>query len=234
MLERPVTVIREEDDKTHITPYASEQGDSEQGDPEISEAAHRSPNHNHGVAIANEYDEGTTFQTLYDVFADLCSGMPIGQVNPAPLNGKVSPVIDIGQSLHQGTSILGQPRYNIQAAGAQKECQCCGSIRFTNEILQRCSKMQLRGTVNQRARDADIAIRAVLHGWEAVTQKYLLDPVWAVLRLVDQAVFSTCGRTERLALMRLMILMLRVYEAFFRNVFMLTMVVPCQSLRSKS
>jgi hypothetical protein len=220
VLERPgtVTVIRE-DDKTHLTPYASEQGDSEQGDTEIPEHCLGASPH-HEVAIANEYDEGSTFQTLYDVFADLCSGMPIDQVNPPHITSKVcelprtcSPVIDVAQSLHQGTSILGQPRFQIHSA--QKECQCCGSIRFTNEILQRCSKMQLRGAPNQRSRDADIAIRAVLHGWEAVTQKYLLDPVWAVLRLVDQAVFSNCGRTERLAIIRLMILMLRVCNAKF-------------------
>jgi len=169
------------------------------------------------VPVATQYDEGATFQTIYDVFADLCQGTTINQVvGPQLIPSKVemqqphhcTPVVDIGQSLHQGTSILNQPRFH--PTPGEKQCDCCGSIRFTNELLSRCSKMQLRNTANQRMRDADIAIRAVLHGWEAVTQKYLLDPVWAVLRLVDQAVFQVLGKNERLALIRLMILMLRV------------------------
>jgi hypothetical protein len=211
-----------EDDKTQITPYASEQGDSEQGDPEALEQIGASPHHHHHhhnhqqVALANEYDEASTFQTLYDVFADLCTGMPVDQVAPPHTSSK-GPGLDISQTHHPKISILGQPRFNIHAAGAQKECQCCHSINITNEILSRCSKMQLRGTANQRARDADIAIRAVLHGWESVTQKYLLDPVWAVLRLVDQAVFVNCGRTERLAIIRLMILMLRVSRIILKR-----------------
>lgn len=189
--------------------YQSEQGDSENGEIDVVEQV-EVPDCNLAAA-APEHDEVSTFQTLYNVFADLCSGVPMDQVMGAPLVPSkvcnVTPNINMAHPLTSGTTFH-QPRFQP----AHRDCQCCGSIRFTDEILQRCSKMQLRNTNSgtQKSRDADIAIRAVLHGWEAVTQKYLLDPVWAVLRLVDQAVFINCARVERLAILRLMILMLRV------------------------
>jgi hypothetical protein len=89
---------------------------------------------------------------------------------------------------------------------------CCDqSILLYNELLAQCSKLQLKDTANQKVRDADIAIRAVLHGWNAVTERYALDPVWQTLRHADNAMFSKCfSPTERLVCLRGVALKLRV------------------------
>lgn len=58
--------------------------------------------------------------------------------------------------------------------------------------------------------DADIAIRAVVSGWNTVKRAYTLDQGWEALRRIDQEVFSSCGLIERLAILRVMRLKLRV------------------------
>ncbi|KAI1625597.1 hypothetical protein EDD37DRAFT_625133 [Exophiala viscosa] len=55
----------------------------------------------------------------------------------------------------------------------------------------------------------DIAIRAVLSGWENVAEQYDLDPGWLWLRHLDEAVYSACGIPERLACLRIMRLYLQ-------------------------
>lgn len=62
----------------------------------------------------------------------------------------------------------------------------------------------------QPAEDADIAIRAVLDGWHSVKQIYSLDDGWDILCKIDQQVFLRCGIIERLAILRVMRLKLRV------------------------
>jgi hypothetical protein len=109
------------------------------------------------------------------------------------------------QSLLDTASMLARP-----TAGEPASC-CCNNVRFGNELVSQCSKLRLQSSVNQAARDADMAIRAVLHGWNAVTSKYALDPVWATLRHADESMFSKCdAATERLVCLRLVCLTLRV------------------------
>ncbi|KAK5029157.1 hypothetical protein LTR13_008694 [Exophiala sideris] len=55
----------------------------------------------------------------------------------------------------------------------------------------------------------DIAIRAVLGGWETVAEQYDLDPGWLWLRHLDAAVYSAWGLPERLACLRIMRLLLQ-------------------------
>ncbi|KAH9207556.1 hypothetical protein DL95DRAFT_527832 [Leptodontidium sp. 2 PMI_412] len=50
--------------------------------------------------------------------------------------------------------------------------------------------------------DADIAIRAVAHGWPLVEQRYELDPAWGIIRQIDQEIFFCCGPIERLGILR--------------------------------
>lgn len=50
----------------------------------------------------------------------------------------------------------------------------------------------------------DVAIRAVLEGWDAVAKRGPLHPSWQILRRIDQTLFRTCPDTERLAIMRSM------------------------------
>lgn len=52
--------------------------------------------------------------------------------------------------------------------------------------------------------DADIAIRAVAHGWPLVEQRYQLDPAWGIIRQIDQEIFFCCGPIERLGILRIM------------------------------
>ena len=99
-----------------------------------------------------------------------------------------------------------------QSAWQGSMAQCCyKTILLSNELLAQCSKLQLQNTSNQRIRDADIPIRAVLHGWNAVTERYALDPVWQTLRHADNAMFSQCVTPmERLVCLRVVCLKLRV------------------------
>jgi hypothetical protein len=101
-----------------------------------------------------------------------------------------------------------RPMWNTKAP--YTTCKCCRLVNISNEILGQCSKMQLRNTANQRLRDADIPIRAILHGWNAVTKKYSLDPLWAALRHADEIIFSKCAATERLVVLHILCLILRV------------------------
>lgn len=55
----------------------------------------------------------------------------------------------------------------------------------------------------------DIPIRAILEGWDTVERAQELPPLWKRLRRIDQLQFSSCGRMERLAILRLMHRLLR-------------------------
>lgn len=77
--------------------------------------------------------------------------------------------------------------------------------RVANEVLTPPS--QWVGYDPQEDRDLgyDIAVRAVLEGWPVVEARLgKLPESWKKLRSVDQILFSTCGNTERLAILRLM------------------------------
>ncbi|KAG2413634.1 hypothetical protein HFD88_002823 [Aspergillus terreus] len=56
--------------------------------------------------------------------------------------------------------------------------------------------------------DDDLAIRAILHGWESVGHQSGLDSCWEFLRALDQGLFYRTGPVERLAILRLMRAML--------------------------
>lgn len=102
------------------------------------------------------------------------------------------------------SSLLPDPEF------ACTQCKCSKILNFSNLILGRCSKLQLPDHTTQRLRDADIPIRAILQGWNAVTRKYLLDPLWCALRHADEVLLSKCGNIERLVVLHLLCLMLRV------------------------
>ncbi|KAL4806181.1 hypothetical protein BDV18DRAFT_138941, partial [Aspergillus unguis] len=63
--------------------------------------------------------------------------------------------------------------------------------------------------------DDDIAIRAILHGWDKVGDGYRkggkggLDRVWGLLQALDQGIFSQTGMVERVAVLRLMRTMIK-------------------------
>jgi len=57
----------------------------------------------------------------------------------------------------------------------------------------------------------DIAIRAVLHGWSSTASQYDLDSGWQWLRQLDEALYSSLGIPERLAILRIMRLQYLVF-----------------------
>jgi hypothetical protein len=125
--------------------------------------------------------------------------------------------IPSAESLLHAASLFGQSEWQANSS----QC-CCRTILLSNELLAQCSKLQLQNTSNQKVRDADIPIRAVLHGWNAVTERYALDPVWQTLRHADNAMFSKCfSSTERLVCLRLVALKLRVCFPFHEGIHFL-------------
>ncbi|PLN86147.1 hypothetical protein BDW42DRAFT_182658 [Aspergillus taichungensis] len=82
---------------------------------------------------------------------------------------------------------------------------------YLNELIERCSTIGPRVTPDQTTRDADIPIRAIIEGWDAVSRRYALDPVWGMLRAADESIWrKLCGEAERLAILRVVSAMFRV------------------------
>ncbi|OAL45026.1 hypothetical protein IQ07DRAFT_591869 [Pyrenochaeta sp. DS3sAY3a] len=57
----------------------------------------------------------------------------------------------------------------------------------------------------------DVPIRAILDGWDVVAQRGPLHPSWQMLRRIDEAVFRPVPKTERLAMLRAMHLLLQYH-----------------------
>ena len=100
-------------------------------------------------------------------------------------------------------------------------CACCAPKtpnsrpslwRFANDIL--VGSFRFRGYLNltDDATNQDIAIRAVLHGWDAVARSQQLPISWQILRRIDETLFSICGDTERLAILQAMHLLLHFHD----------------------
>ena len=110
------------------------------------------------------------------------------------------------ESLLHAASLFGQSQWQASMA------PCCSkTILLSNELFAQCSRLRLQDSSNHATRDADIAIRAILHGWNAVTERYALDPIWQTLRHADNAMFQKCvSPMERLVCLRAVLLKLRV------------------------
>jgi hypothetical protein len=92
----------------------------------------------------------------------------------------------------------------------QTDCACAKRQHFANQILSQPSKLKLQNSPHHPVRDADIGIRAIAHGWKAVTEKYALDPLWATVRHADEGIFNHCTPAARLAIVRQLIVLFRV------------------------
>lgn len=71
--------------------------------------------------------------------------------------------------------------------------------------------------------DEDIPIRGVLHGWSAVAELYYLDPGWLWIRHLDDALYSSLGIPERLAITRMM---RKTYHLQVRPYLTTTLKIP--------
>lgn len=76
-----------------------------------------------------------------------------------------------------------------------------GALNTAIEFVQNQSRSGLCTNVSQSL-DDDIAIRAVLHGWQAVEDKYDLDLGWQMIRALDQGLYSRSEPVLRLAHLR--------------------------------
>jgi hypothetical protein len=76
--------------------------------------------------------------------------------------------------------------------------------RYANEVLSERFDWPEEVEPTSDAVADDVPVRAVLEGWDAVTNRGPLHPSWHILRRIDQTLFRTCPKTERLAILRAM------------------------------
>lgn len=81
-------------------------------------------------------------------------------------------------------------------------------FQFAMETLDKVLELCKDDLWCSREQDDDITIRAVFHGWRATDD--FLDPGWQCLRQIDERLFSFLGDVERVAMLRVMRLELRV------------------------
>lgn len=77
-----------------------------------------------------------------------------------------------------------------------------GALNTSIEFVQRQARSVTCTDLTQSV-DDDIAIRAVLHGWGAVEDKYDLDLGWQMLKALDQGLYTRSEPIIRLAHIRL-------------------------------
>ncbi|KAL4800217.1 hypothetical protein BDV19DRAFT_384577 [Aspergillus venezuelensis] len=78
-------------------------------------------------------------------------------------------------------------------------------FQVVNESISDVSEEQDAIHPSTAAEDDDIAIRAILFGWDSIrSDGRRLDRVWGLLQALDQGIFSETGMVERVAVLRLM------------------------------
>ncbi|KAM0335211.1 hypothetical protein ACHAQA_000253 [Verticillium albo-atrum] len=81
--------------------------------------------------------------------------------------------------------------------------------RAANEALGKASTpLGPDDASREDATSHDTPIRAVLDGWDSAEAAGLMTPSWRKLRIVDEICFAGCGDIERLAMLRMMHLMM--------------------------
>ncbi|KAL4884179.1 hypothetical protein BJY04DRAFT_215609 [Aspergillus karnatakaensis] len=80
-------------------------------------------------------------------------------------------------------------------------------FEIVNETISNVAKEQDSIIPSTTADDDDLAIRAILYGWDSISSgrgEKRLDRVWGLLQALDQGIFSQTGLVERVAILRLM------------------------------
>ena len=104
-------------------------------------------------------------------------------------------------------------------------CDCCRAKstpssgtamnmwRFANETLAKRETYVDEILEIEDSFGDDIPVRALIEGWDAVEARLggTLPTMWRQLRKIDEIIFGTCAHTERLAIMRVMHLLLRYH-----------------------
>ncbi|KAL4943411.1 hypothetical protein BDV06DRAFT_221249 [Aspergillus oleicola] len=78
-------------------------------------------------------------------------------------------------------------------------------FQVVNESISNVSEEQDALLPSTLEEEDDIAIRAILFGWDSIrSDGRRLDRVWGLLQALDQGIFSETGKVERVAVLRLM------------------------------
>ncbi|KAK7418714.1 hypothetical protein QQX98_003732 [Neonectria punicea] len=80
--------------------------------------------------------------------------------------------------------------------------------RAANESLGRSKRLSRPEIIAEDLTSEDTPIRAVLEGWDSVEQSGKMTDSWRKLRGVDEVCFQTCSQIERLAILRMMHLLM--------------------------
>ncbi|TQN66616.1 hypothetical protein CSHISOI_08823 [Colletotrichum shisoi] len=84
--------------------------------------------------------------------------------------------------------------------------------RAVNQVLAKRCRISRRAHAAEDADDEDIPVRAILEGWEAAARPRPLSRLWKKLRRVDELCFQVCPPAERLAILRMMHLLLQYHS----------------------
>ncbi|KAF5022189.1 hypothetical protein F66182_5776 [Fusarium sp. NRRL 66182] len=80
--------------------------------------------------------------------------------------------------------------------------------RAVNEVLQKPTKLSAEELAVEEYTSEDVAVRAILEGWDSVERAGKMTPTWRKLRQADELCFTFSSETERLAVMRIMHLLI--------------------------
>ncbi|KAM0346277.1 hypothetical protein ACHAPU_005704 [Fusarium lateritium] len=75
--------------------------------------------------------------------------------------------------------------------------------RAVNEIFQKPTRLSADELSIELYNCEDIAVRAILEGWDSLERAGRMTPTWRKLRSADELCLSQCGDVERLAVMKL-------------------------------
>ncbi|KAF7191660.1 hypothetical protein HII31_07162, partial [Pseudocercospora fuligena] len=124
-------------------------------------------------------------------------------------------VQDLGQSVQAGTQI--HIKQNVTYDWINPTSKCCCQTHARVRSGRATSGLDERFDWSDEVKPADddesedILVRAVLHGWGAVAGNALLHPSLQMLRRVDESMFRPVPKTERLAMLRAMHLLLQYH-----------------------
>lgn len=135
------------------------------------------------------------------------------QVPSNPLLSYLDPSLPNLNSPTQSQASPIQTLHTVPRAFPAPETANETTAEVVNNILSKAELFTVLSTHPDD--DADIAIRAVLNGWNYVRQTDSLDDGWESISKVDQQAFLSCGLIERLAILHVMRLKLRVCIASF-------------------
>lgn len=133
----------------------------------------------------------------------------VGGMPSNPLLFSIDPSLP---DLNSPAQALVNSSQTVPTSFSARETATETTAELVNNILSKAELFTVLSTHPDD--DADIAIRAVLNGWNSVGQTNSLDDGWESISMVDQHAFLSCGLIERLAILHVMRLKLRVCILF--------------------